>query len=155
FLFGDPERRPAATSRDHVRVVDLEAGALETIDEVDHRALDVRETRVGDQQTDALVLEHGVAVGLPVERHCILKTAATTAPHSNPESGRAGHGRLSGEELADLLRALVSESDHASRSIASASRYACGMSTSPTSATPEELKARIEAGIPGSTAVVT
>ena len=29
------------------------------------------------------------------------------------------------------------------------------MSTSPTSATPEELKARIEAGIPDSTALVT
>jgi stress-induced morphogen len=36
-----------------------------------------------------------------------------------------------------------------------ASRYACDMSTSPTSATPEELKTRIEAGIPEATAVVT
>jgi acid stress-induced BolA-like protein IbaG/YrbA len=36
-----------------------------------------------------------------------------------------------------------------------AARYARGMSASATPATPEELKARIEAGIPGAAATVT
>jgi stress-induced morphogen len=36
-----------------------------------------------------------------------------------------------------------------------ASRYAKGMSASGAAATPEELKARIESGIPGATAEVT
>jgi stress-induced morphogen len=36
-----------------------------------------------------------------------------------------------------------------------ASRYAKGMSASGADATPDELKARIEAGIPGATAEVT
>src|ERR1700759_229158 len=115
FLFlGDPERGPAAAGRDHVRVVDLEAGALQTVDEVDHRALHVRQARIVDQQANALVLEDRVALSLLVERQGILEARAASTPHPNSESGRVGDGRLSGEEFADLLRSLVSQSNHAS-----------------------------------------
>ena len=106
FLFGDPERGTAAAGRDHVRVVDLEAGALETVDEVDHRALDVGQARAVDQQADALVLEDGVAVALLVERECILEAGAAATAHPDPESGGVGRAALGGEELADLLGAL-------------------------------------------------
>src|SRR5947209_798521 len=60
FLFGDPERGAAAAGGDHVRVLDLEAGALEALDEVDHRSLDVGKARPIDQQANPLVFEHGV-----------------------------------------------------------------------------------------------
>ena len=60
--------------------------------------------------------KHGWATlpALLVERQGILEAGAASTPHPNPESGRVGGSRLSGEELADLLRALVSQSDHAS-----------------------------------------
>src|SRR5579884_3562811 len=82
FLFGDPERRTAAAGRDHVRVVHLETGALETVDEVDRRALDVGKAGSVHQQADPLVLEHPVAVPLLVEGQRILKAATASAPHA-------------------------------------------------------------------------
>ena len=123
------------------------------VDEVDHRALDVRQARAVDQQADALVLEDGVAVALLVERQRVLEARAAAAAHADPQSGGLGDGRLRGEELADLLRALVSESDHCFI------QYSDGISlrlwhVAVHIATPEELKARIEAGIPGARAEV-
>src|SRR5438874_2836021 len=103
FLFGDPERRAAATGRDHVWVFDLEAGALEPVDEVDRRALDVRNALGVDQQADALVLEHAVTGALLVERERILKARAASASHADAEPGRLGDCALRLQELPDLL----------------------------------------------------
>ena len=115
-----------------------------------------------DQQANSLVLEHGVFVALLVERERVLEARATAAPNSDPQPGGLGDRALRVEELADLLGALVGQCDHvdlyrllASFSIAMASRYATDMAATDAPATPEELKTRIEAGIPGATAAVT
>src|SRR5215813_11934500 len=68
FLVGHPERGAAAAGRDHVRVVDLEAGALETFDVVHDRALHVGQRRTIDENAKTMVLEHLVAIALRVER---------------------------------------------------------------------------------------
>src|SRR5579862_1900960 len=152
FLFGHPERGAAATGRDHVRVVDLDPGALEPVDEIDRRALDVGQARAVDQQPDPLVLEHLVPGPLLVEGEGILKPAAASAPNPHAQPCRLGNRILRGQELADLLGALICQSDHASASIAMGHALA---TLSEVSATPEELKTRIEAAIPGARAEVT
>ena len=73
FLVRDAEGGAASTGGDDVGILDLEAGALQTVDEVDDGALDVRQARRVDEQSDALVLEHGVPVALLVERERVLK----------------------------------------------------------------------------------
>ena len=51
----------AAAGRDDVGVLDLEAGALEAVDVVDHRAADVRQASAVDQQPEPVALEDRVA----------------------------------------------------------------------------------------------
>src|SRR3954470_6723556 len=112
FLLGDPERGAAAAGRDHVRVVDLEAGALEALDVVDDRALDVRQARTIDEQPQAVVLEDLVVVAPAVEGQGVLEAGAAAAADADAQSG-GGHVRaLRGQELLDLLGASVGEGDH-------------------------------------------
>src|SRR5207253_11219025 len=108
----------------HVRVVDLEPGALKAVDEVDHRTSDVGQAGSIDQQPDPLVLEHGVTIALLVERERVLEAGAASAADPDAQSGRFGDRRLAGQELADLLGTLIGKSDHASFSIATLHRYA-------------------------------
>src|SRR5450755_606737 len=124
LLVGDAEGGAAAAGRDHIGVLDLEPGALEPIDEVDHRAPDVWQTGVVDKQSNSLVLEHRVFRTLIVERKRVLEAGAAAAPYPDPEPRRFSDGTLRGEELADLLGPFVCESYHASFSIAMSPRYA-------------------------------
>src|SRR6185295_9538112 len=80
FLVGHPERGAAAAGRDHVRVVDLEAGALQALDVVHDRALHVGQRRTIDEDAKTMVLEHLVAFALRIERERVLEAGAATAP---------------------------------------------------------------------------
>src|ERR687887_2481654 len=111
FVLGDPERRAAAARRDDVRVVDLEAGALQRVDVVDRRAVDVGQALVVDEQTQAAVLEDRIAVALLVEGELILEARAAAAAHADAQAGTGEVQALRVEELADLLGALVGERD--------------------------------------------
>src|SRR5205085_2963282 len=83
FLVRHAERGAAAAGRDHVRVLDLEAGALQAVDEVDRRAADVRQALAVDEERDALVLEQLVAVALLVEGPRVLEARAPAAAHAD------------------------------------------------------------------------
>src|SRR4029453_10079059 len=109
FVLRDAEGRAAATGRDDVRVVDLEAGALERVDVVDGRAVDVGKALVVDQQAQAAVLEDHVAVALLVEGELVLEARASAAAHSDAQTGARLVQPLRAEELADLLGAAVRE----------------------------------------------
>ena len=74
FLFRDAEGGAAAAGGDHVGILDLETGALEAIDEIDDRPLDVGQARGIDEQPNSLLLKDGVSVTLLVERERVLKT---------------------------------------------------------------------------------
>ena len=87
-----------------------------------------------------------------VERERILEARAAAAAHADPETGGLGDGRLRGEELPDLLGTFVSESDHCFIQYSDGAELATLLHVS---VTPEELKERIEAGIPGTSAEVT
>src|SRR4051794_28572204 len=66
-VLGNAEGRAAAARGHDVRVVHLEARALQRVDVVDARAVDVREALVVDEDPQAVVLEDRVAVALVVE----------------------------------------------------------------------------------------
>ena len=73
LVLGHAERGAAAAGGDDVRVVHLEPGALQRVDVVDVRAVDVREALVVDEDAQALVLEDRVAVALVVEGELVLE----------------------------------------------------------------------------------
>ncbi len=124
LFFRHAEGGATAAGGDHVGVVDLEAGTLEPVDEVDHGPAHVGKAGTVDQEADALVLEDGVVVTLLVKRQGVLEPRAAATAYTDPQSGRLGDGGLGGEELADLLGSLVCHGNHASGSIAMADRYA-------------------------------
>src|SRR3954468_22544468 len=82
LLLRDAEGGAAAAGRDDVRVVDLEAGALQALDVVDDRAVDVREARAVDQQAEPVILEDLVALALGVEGERVLEAGAAPAAHA-------------------------------------------------------------------------
>ena len=153
FLLRHAEGGAAAAGRDDVRVLDLEAGALQALDVVDDRAPHVREARAVDEHAEAVVLEDLVAVALGVERERVLEAGAAAAAHADAQAGGLHVGALRRQELLDLLGAFLGEGDHVSysswsvgsntsRSVAAATLYVRCRRT-------DELKQRIEAAIPG------
>src|SRR5438105_104952 len=113
FLFlGDAEGRAAAAGGDHVGVINLEAGALEAVDEVDRGAVNVGQALAVDQEPDSLVLEHAVALPLLVEGKGILKAGAASAAHADAQPSRLRHGGLGGQELPDLFSPLLGQRNH-------------------------------------------
>src|SRR5215216_7941100 len=159
FLVRDAEGGAAAAGRDHVRVVDLEAGALEALDVVDDSALDVGQARPVDEQAQPVVLEDRVTLALAVERQGVLEAGAAAAAHADAQPCGADVGALRGEELLDLLGALVGEGDHVSVSVGR-SNASGSVARSDDLArlvivpTTDELKQRIETSIPGASAEV-
>src|SRR4051794_39066858 len=110
-LFVRHAERGAAPARRHdVRVVHLEAGAHQTLGVVDRRAVDVAQALLVDEDADAVVVEHLVAVVALVERELVLEAGAAAAldRDAQPSLGLL----LRREELADLLGGDVGESDH-------------------------------------------
>ncbi len=152
LLVRDAERGTTAAGRDHVRVLDLEAGPLEPVHEVDHGSLHVRKARAIDEQANPLVLEDGVAVALLIERERVLEPRAAAASNPDPQPGGLDDRRLSGEEFVNLLGTLVGESDHCFIQYSDGFVRATLLSVS---VDPAELKDRIEAGIPGARARVS
>src|SRR3954468_16433785 len=116
FFFRDAEGRAAAAGRDHVGVVDLEAGALHGLDVVDDRALDVGQRGAVHKDPQAVVGEDLVAGALLVEGERVLEARAAATAHADAQTGRLDVRALGGEELLDLLCALLGERDHVSYS---------------------------------------
>src|SRR3954471_12297721 len=111
LLVRDAEGRATAARGDDVGVVDLEAGALQRVDVVDRRAVDVRQARAVDEELQAMALEDHVAFALLVEGELILEPRAASTAHADPQAGRRRLFALAGEKLLDLLGALVAERD--------------------------------------------
>src|SRR3954471_22076896 len=157
LLLRHAEGRAAAARGDDVGVVDLEAGALERVDVVDRRAVDVGEARPVDQQLQTVALEDHVAVALLVEGELILKARAAAAAHTDAQPGGCGRLALTGEKLLDLLGTLVREVDALGLVCDFlAHRFTKYSESLPCTRMPDasELKDRIEAAIPGAQADV-
>src|SRR5262249_13709770 len=112
FLLRHAEGRAAAAGRDHVRVVDLEAGTLQTLHVVHDRALDVGQRGTVDEDAQAVVLEDLVSVTLRIEGQGVLEARATAAAHAHAQARGLDVRALRREELLDLRGALVGEGDH-------------------------------------------
>src|SRR4051794_509031 len=107
----DLEAVAAATRRGDVRVVDLEAGLLQALEEVDRRALEVRRAERVDDDSDPVKLELVVAgLSAAVEAERVLEAAAAAALDGDAEHlGLAG--RLFRHQRRDLLRGARGEGD--------------------------------------------
>ena len=90
FLLRDAEGGAAAAGRDDVRVVDLEAGALQALDVVDDRALDVGQARACRRGCA------GRGPRRPRRRRAASRTRARTGSRSSRHRGRRRAGRRSG-----------------------------------------------------------
>src|SRR3954463_9255217 len=159
LVLGNAEGRAAAARGHDVRVVHLEARALQRVDVVDARAVDVREALVVDEDPQAVVLEDRVAVALVVEGEVILEAGAAAAAHADAQAGDRQVGLLRLEEVADLLGAQLGEEDalgvigdlrRAHRFTKCSEALPCTRSMPTT----DEIKQRIESSIPESTAEV-
>ena len=105
----DLERRPAAARRDDVRVVDLEAGALEAFDVVDLGAEDELHRDLVDDDGDAVDGEDVVVVLGLVESQRVLEAGASTAADGDAQGLVVA--LLPGQKLADLGGGFVGEGD--------------------------------------------
>ena len=102
----DGERVAAAARRGGVRVVDLEPGLLEAVQEVDRRALEVRSAVGVDHDRDAVLLERLVVVDRAgVEAEPVLEARAPAALDRDAQNRALALGIL-GHQLADLLRGV-------------------------------------------------
>ena len=108
-----------------------------------------------------MVLEDLVAVALGVERERVLEAGAAAAAHADAQAGGGDVGALRGQELLDLLGALLGERDHGRILVSVGRSNASGSVATPTDLatlrivpTTDELKQRIEASIPGASADV-
>src|SRR3954449_2138064 len=107
----DLEAVPATARRARVGVVDLEAGLLEALQEVDRRALQVRRAERVDHDRDSVELELVVTLLRPaVEAECVLEAAATAALDRDAEHLGLTGGLL-GHQQAHLRRGLRGEGD--------------------------------------------
>src|SRR5690242_128758 len=86
LVLGNAEGRAAAARGHDVGVVHLEARALQRIDVVDARAVDVGKTLVVDEDAQAVVLEDRVALALVVEREVVLEAGAATAAYADAQA---------------------------------------------------------------------
>src|SRR4051812_10753518 len=109
LALGHLEAVAASARRRGVRVLDLEAGLLEPLEEVDRRALEVRRAERVDDDRHAVELDLEVArLGGPVEPERVLEAAAAAALDRDPQDlGLAG--RLLRHERADLRRRALGE----------------------------------------------
>jgi len=111
LAFCDLEARAAPARRDGVRVVDLEARLLQTLEEVDRRALQVRGAERIDDDPDAVELELVVAgLRAAVEPECVLEAAAAAALDRDAQHLRLAGGLLR-HQRADLRRRTLRQRD--------------------------------------------
>ena len=110
----DLEGGAAAAGGDDIRVVDLEAGALQAFDVVDLGAEDELHADLVDDDGDAVDLEDVVVVLGAVEGERVLEAGAAAAANGDAQ-GLALGVVLAAEQLADLLDGLVAEGDRRCR----------------------------------------
>ena len=104
------ERGAATAGRNHVRVVDLEPGALQALDVVDLGAEDELHADLVDDDGDPVDLEDVVVVLGLVEGERVLEARAAAAADGDAKRLFAAIG-LAAEQLADLLGGLVGQGD--------------------------------------------
>ena len=110
------ERGPAAAGGDDVRVVDLEARALQAFHVVDLGAEDELHADLVDDHRDAVDLEDVVVVLDAIEGERVLEARAAAA--ADGDAKRLALGVLLGaEQLADLAGRLLGEGDGCLRSL--------------------------------------
>src|SRR5262249_42976778 len=101
----------ATARRADVRIVDLEPGLLEALEEVDRRALEIRRAERVDDDAAAVELELVVAGRrAAVEAEGVLEAAAAAALDRDAEHLRLA-GRLLRHQRGDLRRGAGGESD--------------------------------------------
>ena len=111
----DLERVAAATGGGDVRVVDLEPGLLQAVEEVDAGTLEIRRAERVDDDPDAVCLELVVALlGTAIEAERVLEARA--APALDGDAKNVGvAGRLVGLELLDLRGSALGQRNECRR----------------------------------------
>jgi DegV family protein with EDD domain len=104
------KRGAAATGRNHVGVVDLEARALQPFDVVDLGAEDELHADLVDDDGYTIDLEDVIVVFGLIEGEGILETRAASTPYGDAE-GLSSGALLRAEQLGDLAGSLVGEAD--------------------------------------------
>src|SRR5688500_19355720 len=100
----DLERVAAAARGRRVRVVDLEPGLLDAVDEVDRRAREIRSAELVDDDLHAVLLELEVTLlDAPVEAEPVLEAGAPAALDRDAQHLGLAR-RLLGHKLLDLAR---------------------------------------------------
>src|SRR5688572_12764725 len=105
------EARAAAAGALHVRVVELEARALQPLDVVDHRAREVHQAHLVDDDVDAVDREPAIDLGGLVEVEVVREPGAAAADDAQPQR-HVGLDRLGGADLVDLRGRQVGDPDH-------------------------------------------
>ena len=93
----------AAAGGDDIRVVHLEAGALEALDVVDLRAEDELHAGLVDDHRNAVDLEDVVVLLRPIEGERVLEAGAAAAADRDAQ-GLIFRSLLRAQQLSDLLR---------------------------------------------------
>src|SRR4029450_373715 len=110
LALGNLERVATAAGGDHVRIVDREA-TLETLHEVDLRALEVRSAVWIDDDPHALNVKLVVTLERAlIEAERVLETRAAAALDGDAQHRRFALGLL-GHQLSDLGRGSLGERD--------------------------------------------
>ena len=104
------ERGPTSAGRNHVGVIDLEAGPLQPLDVVDLRAEDELHADLVDDDGDAIDLEEVVVLLRLVEGEGVLEAGATAAANGDAQRLLPTLA-LAPEQLADLGGSLLGQDD--------------------------------------------
>src|SRR5512140_808334 len=95
----DGERRAAAARRLHVRIVELESGALQALDVIDLGPDQIHEAHLVDDALHALDLELAIDLGRLVEVEVVREAGTPTTDDAQAQR----HGVLDPFRLADLV----------------------------------------------------
>src|SRR5580704_16796688 len=105
------ERRAAAAGRLHVRIVELEAGALQALDVVDLRAREIHQAHLVDDALDACGHDLAIDLGGLVEVEVVREAGAAAADHAETER-HAALDPFGIADLVDLRRSSRSDEEH-------------------------------------------
>jgi hypothetical protein len=86
----DAKRAAATATAGGIRIIELEAGTMETFDVVDFRAIHVQQAGFVDKNLQAVKLEDGVIliIEVLVEAHSVRESGTSAADYLDPEPGK-------------------------------------------------------------------
>jgi hypothetical protein len=107
----DAERTAASASALHVRVIELEASALDGLDVVDLDAFQVHRTHLIDRDLEPVKIDHFIGfIGRVFKSHVVLETGAASADDGNAQRHR--YRILHAHDFLDLGAGSGSQTNH-------------------------------------------